>query len=472
MCHTLQALSVAAMQGWCRAGSSFEVTSRGPESEKELAQWDSFIAERLMERGLAHQAVTTLAHGVVVHSDYSGFDFSREAIRLAVPMLAEKCGVAAPMVKHLRSADWGVLQQNVLKKQARLLDDGDTCVMKDFSERMHPDAQNWIDSAMPEKSASDAEWLAANTAVAEFLDKNGCWVFAPDAMCSCITHNRMCPAYPAAVFQSGGAAFLTMATVDDTGGAGRKSQRVGSSGQAAKRPWWASVPEAEDKSKGPLFMSVHGLTCTDFTSLGKQKRSAGKTDRYHSQWRQERKQLAKWGLEDLYLTECSDRYPAEQAQAELEETHILVSARASPIDMGFPHRRKRSFGAGLNKACMVWTGPEPHLVEADFKDLIRRTVELTGDVYFVADELEQHQWLRERISKRKAQLPQNYKQVPMTELFHLLLPRAGLQRMAVYGGLRGEQGALNGSFLVDSEQNSHSGSVSGPMVPPLNTHTR
>ena len=57
----------------------------------------------------------------------------------------------------------------------------------------------------------------------------------------------------------------------------------------------------DDDGADPLFMNVVGFTCTDYTSLGKQKPGAtvrtkynnNYYDHYYYKWRSERKELAK-----------------------------------------------------------------------------------------------------------------------------------------------------------------------------------
>ena len=67
-----------------------------------------------------------------------------------------------------------------------------------------------------------------------------------------------------------------------------------------------------------LVFNVSGLVCKDYSPLGKQKGAGGHHQRHHDWWSVEREQLAIVGLDDFYMTECSERYPAEHLQ---KDTH-------------------------------------------------------------------------------------------------------------------------------------------------------
>eukprot|EP00974_Lingulodinium_polyedra_P042878 4116972-Lingulodinium_polyedra.AAC.1 len=81
-------------------------------------------------------------------------------------------------------------------------------------------------------------------------------------------------------------------------------------------------------------MNVAGLTCTDWTSGGQQGREAGKQERHQAVWLAEREFLAKQDLEDLYISECAERYPAETIHGNaLSATHELIVIRTGLVQL-------------------------------------------------------------------------------------------------------------------------------------------
>ena len=113
-----------------------------------------------------------------------------------------------------------------------------------------------------------------------------------------------------------------------------------------------------DKLVIPRCISVAGLTCTDWCPGGSQRRGAGVSEQYHSVWLGDRLVSADNNSEDIAFSECSDRYPLVEKQAQpLKDTHKVVGIKISPHLIGFPVMRARVFGAAINRAKMVWVGP-------------------------------------------------------------------------------------------------------------------
>jgi len=452
----------------------------GPQDLLELSRWDDFIVRRLHHGGLAGRCAELLSKGVVMYSDYSGIDFPREAVRVFVPAFFGIMGLPCPSVEHVRSCDWGKVQIYVLKRSSRLLGASRSCVFGDMSERLPKELQEWLDAATPgPKSTSDVVSLS-NQAIEEHMTRIASWAFPRCSTSYCYVHERRCPSYPASAYgDTHSAFFLELPNEQPLKKALRRndSDASASSRNCVYETWWAErrvAPVAEDGSpERPLMASIAGLTCTDWTSLGKQMRRAGSSDRYHSTYIEERRALAKQNLEDIFITECAERYSAEVMQREkLADTHHVVIVRFGPQEMGFPIRRRRTFTSGLNRETLVWIGPtDPGDVQREFDELFTRTVELTGDAFFVADEADVLSWVRDRSAKRKSTLPPDWKTANMSTYFHMLVPPGGVRRKAVYDHLRKSEGSLTGAFLCDIEQNSHMGSVPGPIVPALNTHS-
>ena len=92
------------------------------------------------------------------------------------------------------------------------------------------------------------------------------------------------------------------------------------------------------------------------------------------------------------------------------KTHDVHVVRASPVEMGFPIRRRRTFTIGINRETMIWTGPiDPAKVQQDFEAFFTRTVEMSGDCFFCAKGQDIETFLCERVALRKTILPSTYK---------------------------------------------------------------
>lgn len=144
----------------------------------------------------------------------------------------------------------------------------------------------------------------------------------------------------------------------------------------------------------------------------------------------------------------------------LKDTHHTVFVRTSPFELGFPIRRRRTFSAGISRERLVWVGPtDPDEVQRMFDGLFRRTVELTGEAYFLASPEEVRDFALTRAAKRRKPLPENFADSPMEDYLHLLVPSGAAERHLKYSNYVEEYGALNGNFYGDIEQTPFCGSV-------------
>ena len=62
--------------------------NQGPETIEELAQWDDRLIAHCRKLGLAARAMDTVRSGMLASTDYSGFDFPKEPVRIVVSALA------------------------------------------------------------------------------------------------------------------------------------------------------------------------------------------------------------------------------------------------------------------------------------------------------------------------------------------------------------------------------------------------
>ena len=491
--------------GRAQTSASFDC-NQGPQSKDELLAWDDRYANVAKTAGLAMfvlEMVDANGGGTLITTDYYGFDFPRESLRILVPKLAAVAGIHCPEVRFVRSCDWGEAQAKVLVAQSLKLDSGVGCVFGDLNERLHPDAREWLDIVSPKKKTDKALAKKANNEIRGFLDRGSSWIIRSDAMSRCMVHDCMCPAYATFAWKqqlqqralleeggkacsgsgsgtcgSGGDGHISSGRIDGCAleSTGESASKRGRQSVQAARPtaWWQNMVDAigDDDYKPPLCIAIAGITCTDYTSLGKQFRDAGVHERHAYAWLSERKELAKRDLEDLFFAECSKHYPAEAKQGvPLAETHRVIAIRTGPLEQGIPIKRLRTFSAGINLAKYVWVGhSSPDQIQADFERLFHSTAELTGDVFFHASDAKIQEFINLRLCQRRRPSQPGFANLRMQDILSALVPAGVLQRKQVYDGLWEDGSALSGSFFADLEQNAFVGCNPGPVVPSLNTH--
>jgi hypothetical protein len=144
----------------------------------------------------------------------------------------------------------------------------------------------------------------------------------------------------------------------------------------------------------------------------------------------------------------------------LGDTHHTVFVRTSPFELGFPIRRRRTFSAGISRARLVWIGStDPDEVQRKFDALFCRTVELTGEAYFLASPEQIQDFVMTRAAKRRKPLPSNFADSPMDDYLHLLVPSGAAERHLKYSSYAPDYGALNGNFYGDLDQSPFCGSA-------------
>ena len=117
-----------------------------------------------------------------------------------------------------------------------------------------------------------------------------------------------------------------------------------------------------------------------------QKYAIWKSQKQHCIWLAHRMSNAKNRIEHVFFVETAEKYPFRGKLSRLDNTHVLVGVRTGPDQLGFPMKRTRCLAAGINRAMMVWCGPDPQSVEADFHHKFKRALSLTGSIYFTASD--------------------------------------------------------------------------------------
>ena len=180
--------------------------------------------------------------------------------------------------------------------------------------------------------------------------------------------------------------------------------------------------------------------------------------------------VAEHKLEHIYFTESSDRYPVEKKQQEvLSSKYEVVWAKCSPMDLGFPARRRRTFAAGINREKYVWVGPESaEGVQERWAAMFSQTPQLSGDAYFVASAGEIEEWVQRTADTRKFSLPENWRDLPMSQYLPALLPAGAVARHIDHMRCAQQQGKQ--TYLCDLDHHVGFGPASGECVPCLDSH--
>ena len=461
-------LSFMSLPMWRRESSFLD--NRGPESAEELGCWDDFVTNVLMEAGFFPQLSKNLGRGILVNSDFSGFDAPRESLRVMAAVLGanEKWPASSmPRVRFVRACDSGQSQQRCLQLQSEMLDEGATCVFQDVRGKFDQDTLDWLEQASPTKAMTASQARAANKTVADFLHSSGA-IFSRECT-SYLLQRRKCPAFVLPGLQN--PEVFAQEGLASVSGARR----------GAPAAWWEerltqqpSGQSEDDPLPRPISCNISGLICTDYTFLGKRKGhiGAGLTQPCHEVWCSERKYLACNNLEDWFFTENSSHYPVQTHQVEaLAESHGVQHVTFCPSDMGFPMRRRRMFSFGYTHEHWAWVGPQSQAeVQSAFASMFCRDVQLTGDVYAQADPELLQKFVVARVKQRRTHLPAGWENMAMEDYLTALLPLGAMVRKSAYEKLRQEREGLAGNFLADLDHNATCGPASGPLMPALDTH--
>ena len=365
----------------------------GPATVEELFDWPARLIADLLNHPAdgcdegARRCQTLLGHlhrGIAASSDFSGWDSQAEALRLAVAALYKNMprdgnsrGIA-----WLRSCDSALLPRRLLCNMAAREDTG-ACVFGHLEDRLGEEVKAMVASLLPPAGASKEACIAAHAAIAVVLRDNAQIAFAVDGASWCFRHQRRCPAYLCGALHMAqvecaeieGSSMLAKASLEcNTKTWWRMPRAIAKmtsrdDGNAAQRAYLGRIMDGisertngEDLCEGsdsdsdheaqgnPLVLTWGSTVCHGYTQLGKQLREADPGEVSHNIWVQERSQLCKLGLEDLYFHENSVRYPVQARQAfALSDTHIVKSIDIGGLALGLPYDRVRRLTAGWSK---------------------------------------------------------------------------------------------------------------------------
>ena len=469
-----------AVQVMLRRDSSF-LENMGPQSSDELLAWAQSYAEKLASLPCGRQLKENLSRGLLLSTDFSGLDAPRESLRCMVPALSEAFQTSFPEVVVARACDIGKPQRDCLMLQSELFHDGASCVFTDILGRLGDSEREWLQEAGPLKTMDVSEARAANQNVEQFLCSNRGRIFSASQKSYCCQHNQNCPVHALPALRERRVRGAVQETADDGFGFAEASGLCFSSPAKRRRqsrqtvtPWWQKHMDEDLSAPEPIACSVAGLLCTDFTPLGQRRglKGAGLTEPLHAVWKNERQWLAEQGLEYMYFTENSVHYPVQDKQVDaLQSSHDVKYVTVSPCELGYPVRRRRVFSFGFDRSKWLWIGPDTAAgVQAEFVELFGKSLVLSGDAYVFATDTEINDFVQQRAKRRKTVLPVGFKEMPMRQYLHQLLPPGAMVRLANYDRLQAERAGVTGSFFADLDHNVDCGPRCGPLIPALDTH--
>ena len=145
--------------------------------------------------------------------------------------------------------------------------------------------------------------------------------------------------------------------------------------------------ELQPKPPGHLVVEMAGVVCVPYSNASNHEGSAHASEVTLSTHLVERKVMAERMIEDVFFVESANNFPFESKVGEVcGETHLLLSIKGGPEHCGWPAKRARLQGAGLNRKTTVWTGPKTQKdIPIDFDARFHKATMTSGKVFFAAD---------------------------------------------------------------------------------------
>ena len=108
---------------------------------------------------------------------------------------------------------------------------------------------------------------------------------------------------------------------------------------ANMKEYWRQVRER----RHGVLCHVAGVPCTDWSSMGKRAKWAGKTAKAVFAWAAERRIAATVGDEDVVLVECVCGFDHSMLERLLDDLFALQWLPITPVQMGIPASRRRKY---------------------------------------------------------------------------------------------------------------------------------
>ena len=156
----------------------------------------------------------------------------------------------------------------------------------------------------------------------------------------------------------------------------------------------------------------------------------------------------------------------------MADTHKMVSVKAGPEHLGWPHRRRRLLAAGLSRASLIWTGPEDdEAIAQDFSSRFHKATMLTGSVFAMASDSEvRSEYLRMARKQRHHLSSVDLDRMSSSELLRHIVPPGAVQRYQEWlaHAEKNNLGSLGGVLMVDIDHHPETKGLSAGSDFPLN----
>jgi hypothetical protein len=393
----------------------------GPCSQADWANWPLDLMRNLTCRGVGFDEerilrVSTLLSGpgMCVYTDYSGFECPREALRLGLAGLEKlhNFSFGDRPIRFARSCDNAVLPsgvlQHLLQHVATTQDRGESCVFFDILDRLPEPARQRIEASLPEVSASATDKKEAPMEVKAYLAEaeHSVWCFHPLATSRCVAHQRQCPTRPVAT-------------------------KLYCNG-ADKYPEALPPPTPSQVAGRPLCVNVAGVSCLPWTAGGSGDGDQSPCEIPHQTWLLERREKAKQLLEDIFFVECTPRYPIGRKVAEvLQDTHLALWVKTGPEMCGWPRKRLRVLGVGLNRKTVAFSGPEDAAsLQAHFESFFHKGISMDGkDLLRAPAEMREAECIQLARTQKFQLTAEHLRETPKDELLRMLFPPGAVARL-------------------------------------------
>lgn len=245
----------------------------GPQNIEEFVRWPANLVGKVFCRNDGNDQVrlarfkALVASGLSVYSDYSGMAGEYEFLFQLNEALSSKVVFD---IDHRRFCDISKVSQAILSNISEI-EFGEPCVMCDINSRLPQHAVSWLDAAMPSQGDNLEAAAASYGSMQTYLMENRQTIFRHAEKDWCVVHRKLCSLFP-------------------------PSQRSQSDG---------------DNPSQPLVMNFAGTTCRGWSSAGKGRHFSDPSERPHSIWITERRYRAEELLEDMFISECTPRYPVQ-----------------------------------------------------------------------------------------------------------------------------------------------------------------
>ena len=384
----------------------------GPSSLRDLMDWPfSTTRPGLFQISDADRIArmrtldSLLSSGLNIYTDWSGFDCERWALYGIKEMFERELDKDFQFA-FMRACDIAPQPQRILKHISAELDHNASCVFKDILHRLPQSALGFIDEHWPQEDDTNLEKIAKHDAICKYCFDHASELFNVMAKADCVVHSKRCHLWPTTL------------------------------------PQGARMNDSDGGRNTPLKVVIGTNSCTPWSLRGRQPGDADVAEIPNAVWRAERSV----GLEDVFFSECTPRYPANE---KLRDSLPQVDFRSIVFganDLGHPTIRKRCMGAGLNRNTVVWIGPEDY--QEDFKRRFFRTTRLNGDVYLAATSDVVQRELRRWCELRGTFYPED-KLIEGWDMTMGALPPGAASHKVLWGELKADAVSRGEALLAD-----------------------